>query len=138
MKNITLCLLSVFVMLISVMPAHAGFMVNKTVATQTAQAKSAAESTTADASVTAALEQFNSPSSVFVRWAQNGTLGTFTLLFGILSFFAPLFSIAAILFGFIGMKRFCSNRGMAIIGFVLGITALMITVLSGFAPLPIF
>ncbi len=143
MRNITLCVLAAIVLFFAPTTAQAGFMVKKSVAIQATQSMSATSNESSilvkNSEVATTLSALgDSPSGVFVRWAHNGTLGTFALLFGILSFFAPLFSMFALVFGFIGMKSFCRSRGVAIVGFVLGLVALCITIFSGFAPLPIF
>lgn len=55
-------------------------------------------------------------------------------LFGILGFMAPVFSIAALVFGFIGMKKFCTGRMMAVLGFTMGVVAIALVVFGVYAP----
>ncbi len=141
MKNRILCVLSIMVLFFAATPAHAGFIMKKQATVQITATAAATELNTVTAQQTAELQKISarldkmtSPSSVFVRWMATGTIGLFALLFGILGFLAPVFSIGAVLFGFLGMKRFCNSRGLAIIGFVLGIAVICMAAFGGYAP----
>ncbi len=81
------------------------------------------------------MEQLSSPSRFFVGLMASGTLGLIALLFGALGFLLPVFSVGAIMFGFIGMKRYCRSRGLAIAGFILGLAVIVLSIAGGYAPL---
>lgn len=142
MKNSLLCLLSALLLSFVAAPAHAGFATKKHVMTQRAATTSSVSDMMSSAQAEASAEQFvntlsqklHSPSGLFVRWAHNGTLGLFAFLFGILGFLAPVFSIAALVFGFIGMKKFCTGRMMAVLGFTMGVVAIALVVFGAYAP----
>lgn len=142
MKNSLLCLLSALLFTFVAVPAHAGFAVKKHTTVQSASATTSVSNMTSSERASAAAEEFvttlsqkmQSPSGLFVRWAQNGTLGLFAFLFGILGFLAPFFAIPAVAFGFIGMKRFCSGRMMAVLGFTMGVVAIALVVFGAYAP----
>jgi len=142
MKNSLLCLLSALLFTFVAAPAHAGMATKKHTTAQSATTNTAVSNMTSSERATAAAEEFvttlsqkmQSPSGMFVRWAQNGTLGLFAFLFGILGFLAPFFAIPAVAFGFIGMKRFCSGRMMAILGFTMGLVAIALVVFGVYAP----
>ena len=144
MKNILLCFFAFVVICLSPVAATAGFVQKKQTTIQSASAERTEISnlqlkTANDYKEILSIAQLHSsPSSVFVRWVHNGTISTFSLLFGILGFFAPVFSLLALFLGFIGMKRFSSSRGLAVMGFVLGALAIFITLVSGTPALPIF
>lgn len=142
MKNSLLCLLSALLLTFVAAPAHAGMATKKHTTVQSAATNTAISNMTSSERATAAAEEFvstisqkmQSPSSVFVRWAHNGTVGLFAFLFGILGFLAPVFAIPAVAFGFIGMKRFCSGRMMAVLGFTMGVVAMALVVFGAYAP----
>lgn len=142
MKNSLLCLLSALLLTFFAAPAHAGFAVKRQAITQSASTTTALSNMTSSERATASAEQFlnklsqksQSPSSLFVRWARNGTVGLFAFLFGILGFLAPVFAIPAVAFGFIGMKKFCSGRMMAVLGFTMGVIAIALIVFGAYAP----
>jgi len=145
MKNSVLCLLSIIIIFLAPAPAHAGFIMKKHAAAQSVQATSNTILTNSNtltnkefAKISAKMEKLTSPSGVFVRWLSNGTIGAIALLFGVLGFLSPLFAIGAIIFGFLGMKSFCSSRGLAIVGFVLGLIVVGMAVFGGYTTLPIF
>jgi hypothetical protein len=144
MKNILLCFFAFVAICLSPVAATAGFVQKKQTTlhavTATGTENSISQLTTASdyKEFLSIAQQHSSPSSVFVRWVHNGTISTFSLLFGILGFFAPIFSLLALFLGFIGMKRFSASRGLAVMGFVLGALAIFITLVSGTPALPIF
>ncbi len=140
MKNNILCLLSIMVLFFA--PAHAGFIMKKQATVQTTatagNAVAAIETLKQSAEmekINTNLEQLSSPSRFFVGLMASGTLGLIALLFGALGFLLPVFSVGAIMFGFIGMKRFCRSRGLAIAGFILGLAVIVLSIAGGYAPL---
>ena len=142
MKNNILCFLSIMVMFFAPAPAHAGFIMKKQATVQTTATAGNAVAAIETLKQSAEMEQINtkleklsSPSRFFVGLMASGTLGLIALLFGALGFLLPVFSVGAIMFGFIGMKRFCSSRGLAIAGFVLGLTVIVLSIAGGYAPL---
>jgi len=142
MKNNILCLLSIMVLLFAPAPAHAGFIMKKQATVQTTatagNAVAAIETLKQSAEmeqINTKLEQLSSPSRFFVGLMASGTLGLIALLFGALGFLLPVFSVGAIMFGFIGMKRFCRSRGLAIAGFILGLAVIVLSIAGGYAPL---
>ena len=141
MKHTLLCLLSAIMLTFVAAPAHAGFVAKKHAVTNSVSA-SGITAASSHGQAAASMQQFantlaakaNSPSGLFVRWMQNGTIGLFAFLFGILGFFLPVVSIAAVIFGFLGMKRFCSGRMMAVLGFTMGVVAIALVVFGAYAP----
>jgi hypothetical protein len=123
-------------------PAHAGFIMKKQATVQTtATAENAANAiatlkqSAEMEQINAKMEQLSSPSRFFVGLMASGTLGLIALLFGALGFLLPVFSVGAIMFGFIGMKRYCRSRGLAIAGFILGLAVIVLSIAGGYAPL---
>ena len=84
-----------------------------------------------------AIQRLASPS--FLGMMYNGTIGLLAFVCGILGFFSPLFAIAAMMLGFLGLlRKIMRNRGLALVGLILGLAAILISIFGGFAPLPIF
>lgn len=120
---------------------QAGFFVKKHAAATevTQKVVQTANETVASANVTTASEKMQDISSPpFRNWQYRGWVGELALALGIMGLFLPLFSIGAILFGFIGMNRHNRNRGLAVAGFVLGVAVIVGTALFGLTPIPLF
>ncbi len=120
---------------------QAGFFVKRhAVATEVVQTASKTRDITSVsanvASVNSKSENISTPP--FRNWQYRGWVGEIALALGIMGLFLPLFSIAAILFGFIGMNRHNRNRGLAVAGFVLGVAVIVGTALFGLTPIPLF
>jgi hypothetical protein len=138
MKHILLYILFVGFFSVITESAQAAFFVSKSASavSSLSQAESSVTRTANHISETKVSRQL--VSSPFRRMERSGLFGDFALLFGILGFFYPLFSIGAILFGFIGMSRKNRSTGLAIAGFVLGLTVLALTIFFDFTPLVLF
>lgn len=143
MKNFSLCVLVAALFLLVPNMTYAGYSIKKTqtVSVQQTSATNAvsntavAEQKTNEAAVV--LNQLASPS--FVSMLYNGTIGMIAFFCGILGFFAPLFAIAAMMLGFMGLlRKNMRNRGLATLGLLLGLAAILISIFGGFAPLPVF
>jgi len=141
MKNLSLCVLVAFLIQLLPITTHAGYSVKKhqsatlqlTNATNTLNEIKAIQ--TQQTSET--LHQLASPA--FVNLMNNGTIGVIAFFCGIIGFFAPIFAVAAVMLGFIGLLRKNNkNKGMATFGLILGIAAILISIFGAFAPLPIF
>lgn len=141
MKNCVLLVLAVVFLSLSAAPAHAGIAVKKQIITHRV-AENASVSLAAENAATqyeTVLEACKdaasaSPSGLFIRWLHNGTIGLFAFLFGILGLLSPVFALGGVLFGFLGMKKWCSSKGLAIAGFVLGLVAIFIAVFGVYTP----
>ena len=143
MKNFPLCVLVAALFLLVPNMTFAGYSIKKThtvtvqqiAATNAVSNTAVAEHKTSEAA--AMINQLASPS--FVSMLYNGTVGVIAFFCGILGFFAPLFAIAAIMLGFMGLlRKNMRNRGLATLGLILGLVAILISIFGGFAPLPVF
>jgi hypothetical protein len=143
MKNISLCALVAALLLLVPNMTYAGYSIKKThsvTVQQTVASDAVSKATIADhktSETVTVLNQLASPS--FVSMMYNGTIGLIAFICGILGFFAPLFAIAAMMLGFMGLlRKKMRNRGLATMGLLLGLAAILISIFGGFAPLPIF
>ncbi len=143
MKNFSICVLVAALFLFVPNLTYAGYSIKKahTIAVQKSTSSVAistlsnTENKTSDAA--AAIQNFASPS--FLGMMYNGTIGLIAFVCGILGFFSPLFAIAAMMLGFLGLlRKIMRNRGLALAGLILGLAAILISIFGGFAPLPIF
>jgi hypothetical protein len=143
MKNFSFCVLVAALFLLVPNMTFAGYSIKKThtvtvqqiAATNSLSNTAVAEHKTSEAA--AMINQLASPS--FVSMLYNGTVGVIAFFCGILGFFAPLFAIAAIMLGFMGLlRKNMRNRGLATLGLILGLVAILISIFGGFAPLPVF
>ncbi len=143
MKNFSLCVLVAALFLLLPNMTYAGYSIKRshsvtvqqTSATNAVNNLAAAEHKTSEAA--AMINQLASPS--FVSMLYNGTIGVIAFFCGILGFFAPLFAIAAMMLGFMGLlRKNMRNRGLATLGLLLGLAAILISIFGGFAPLPVF
>ena len=136
MKNKLLCLFSI-IFLFSMMPsADASFFVKKhAVAVAAANHQSELKSGKVTHIFSGLKNVKNRP---YYPFAYGGWIGFFALIFGIAGFFWGGFAVLAMLFGLFGMGRRHRNTGMAIVGFVLGITAILLSIFLKFSGFPIF
>ncbi len=122
---------------------QAGFAVKKHATTQV---QATTEISGAKTAAIANLNEFSKlsfskkeqTSPLIARMIVSGWMGRLALLFGIIGFFAPLFSIAAVMFGLLGVGPYRQKKGLAIAGLVLGIVGILAVVLAGYTALPIF
>ena len=86
------------------------------------------------------IKESSSPSGTFVRMLYRGQISTIALLCGIAGFFFPLFSIIAVVFGFLGFSAATGARkkGVGVAAFILGVAAIILLSLEGAAALPLF
>ena len=143
MKNFSLCVLVAALFLLVPNMSYAGYSIKKTqtVSVQQTSATNAVSNTAVaeqkNSEAAVVLNQLASPS--FVSMLYNGTIGMIAFFCGILGFFAPLFAIAAMMLGFMGLlRKNMRNRGLATLGLLLGLAAILISIFGGFAPLPVF
>ena len=135
MMNKLVCLLSV-VFLLSVMPAaQAGFFVKK----QAVAIAAGHHNTMKSERANHIFSQLSKTSArPYYPFAYGGWVGICALIFGIAGFFYGGFAIAAVLFGIWGMGRRHKNKGMAIVGLVLGVVAIAVSIIGTFSGFPIF
>ena len=112
-------------------PAHAGFFVKK----QHVIAQSEGINVIKTNAATDVKNEFSVAYPGFNRAVHRGWFGILSVVLGLLGFLHPLFSIFAVLFGFMGMSRHNYNTGFAIVGFILGLTVLVLTMFFSFVPL---
>lgn len=140
MKNRIICLLAIAMLFVLPMQSYAGFIMKKqpttTIVTHNTEDKTVVVNNRSTSEISESLAQFAPPS--FERARGKGALGIISFVCGILGFFTPLFAIGAVVFGFLGMGKCASNRGLAIAGLIMGIVAIAISIFGGFALLPIF
>jgi hypothetical protein len=86
------------------------------------------------------MQESASPSGTFLRMLYRGQISNIALLCGIAGFFFPLFSIIAVVFGFLGFSatKAARKKGVGVAAFILGIAAIIILSVSGNAALPLF
>ncbi len=144
MKHILLYILFIGVLSLAIQPAKAAFFVkkNSTVASVANPVSDISQIATVETkkaesiSGSKSLKELVSPE--FRGMAYRGWFGKFSLLLGVLGFFNPLFAIGAVLFGFMGLNRRNRDTGIAIAGFVLGLTVLVLTIFFAWTPLALF
>lgn len=132
MKKGILSLFALAILFFTPAPVRAAFVVKKH-AVQAASVVGAVSSNntiaaknTAAAEVSKMIQQ--SPAPSFTGMMGRGLIGLIAAICGVLGLFFPIFSIGAILLGFIGLGRRNRNRGMAIAGLVLGILGIILSV----------
>lgn len=85
------------------------------------------------------IKESSSPSRTFLRMLYRGQVSTIALLCGIAGFFFPLFSIIAVVFGFLGLStKGARKRGVGVAALILGIAAIIMMSFEGAAALPLF
>lgn len=145
MRKLALCILVIVLTCAAPVTSQAGFVVKKhaafhatnTVALKTALNQSKAAATAAE--FKSMVQEYKSPSGVFVGWMYRGVIAKIAFVCGLLGFWAPFFAIAAMMLGFIGItRRQMRHKGLAVAAIVLGLAAIIISAAGGFAPLPIF
>lgn len=143
MKNFSFCVLVAALFLLVPNMTYAGYSIKKvhTIAVQQSATSSGVTNTSVSehktSEATTMLNQLASPS--FLGMMYNGTIGLLAFVCGILGFFSPLFAIAAMMLGFLGLlRKIMRNRGLAAAGLILGLAAILISIFGGFAPLPVF
>ncbi len=70
------------------------------------------------------------PKMLYNNYTKNQWYGIAAIITGLLGLFIPGVNFLAILFGVLGMGRGCKAQGLAIAGFVLGVIALIVFLLT--------
>lgn len=78
----------------------------------------------------AGVQQLVYPKMLYNNYTQNQWYGIAAIVTGLLGLFIPGVNFLAILFGVLGMARGCKAQGLAIAGFVLGVIALIVFLLT--------
>jgi len=134
MKHTLLYILFISLFGLIAHPAHAGFFVKKAtiISTKNEITNVAATQNMANISASKNTSEIMDPN--FRGIASQGWFGLASVLFGLAGFIYPLFSLLAILFGFLGMSRKNHKVGLAIFGCLLGLTVLALTIFGVYTP----
>ena len=148
MKNRIILLLTISVLFFAPASSYAGILMKKHAevrSTAIARANNAIADYKTSAEYTDmvrnlnAIKESSSPSGTFVRMLHRGQVSTIAMLCGIAGFFIPLFSIIAVVFGYLGFSTKAANKkGVGVAAFILGLAAIVILSLEGNAALPLF
>ena len=141
MSRKLLYLLSLLLVLSSSPQAHAGFWIKKHT---TVAAPATSTSTGAPTSVmqqVKALAEMRKSQSVmpsFNSYRLMGWLAILSVICGFAGFFAPFFSILAVVFGLFGLSRYNRKKGLAVAGLVLGLIVIGLVVFTDFVGFAFF
>lgn len=141
MSRKLLYLLSLLLVLSSTPQAQAGFWVKKhTTIAAPASSATAGMPTSMMQQVKAVIEMQKSQSAMpsFNGYRLMGWLAILSVICGFAGFFAPFFSIPAVLFGLFGLSRYNRKKGLAVAGLVLGLIVIGLVIFTDFVGFAFF
>lgn len=144
MSNRLFYLLVMAMLLCAPLSSDAAFVVKKQeiatseVVTTTALAQEYNSELSSAMTATTASEFPRTKYPLFIKMLVSGWVGRLAFIFGLLGLLSPLFSVGAVLFGFLGMGKYRKSKGLAVAGLILGLIGIIAVALGGFTVLPIF